>query len=89
MDLVLLEHTDKRMKFEIKGEEHSFCNALRKELWNSKDIDISGYHLVHPQVSEPVFVVQTKRGDPQDAVLSAVERLQKASADLKKAFQGI
>ena len=89
MELVLLEKDKQRIKFEIKGEEHSFCNALRKEIWQGKDVDISGYHIAHPQVSEPVFVVQAKKGDVQTVVDAAVDRLQKTTAELKKAFQSL
>jgi DNA-directed RNA polymerase subunit L len=86
MDLIVLEQDKQRLKFEIKGEDHTFCNALRKELWHDKNVDISGYYVEHSLVSEPVFTVQVQKGDPKKVVLDAVDRLKKWNKDLKQQF---
>jgi len=87
MELNILENTKNRLKFEIKGEGHSFCNALKSELWKGDNIEITGYHIEHSLISEPVFVVQTSKGDPKKVVLDAAERLQKRNKTLKEAFK--
>ena len=87
MELVMIEQEKHRVKFILKGEEHSFCDVLRKEIWQGKDVDISGYHVAHPQVSEPSFVVQTKKTDVNTVVLDAAERLHATATELKKSFQ--
>lgn len=87
MELNILENTKNRLKFEIKGEGHSFCNVLKSELWEEDNMEIAGYHIEHSLVSEPVFVVQTSKGDPKKIVLDTVERLQKKNKALKEAFK--
>jgi DNA-directed RNA polymerase subunit L len=89
MELVVLEQGKNRLKFELKGEDHSFCNILKKELWQDKHVDISGYYVEHSLVSAPVFTVQAKSGDPKKIVLDAVERLKKWNKDLKDQFKSL
>ena len=89
MQLTVLERSKNRLKFEIKGEDHSFCNILKKEIWNDKNIDIGGYYVEHSLVSEPIFTVQVKSGDAKKAVLDAVERLKKWNKDLKEQFKSL
>ena len=38
MELNILEHTKKRLVFELKGADHTFCNLLKNELWQDKDV---------------------------------------------------
>ena len=89
MELVVLEQSKSRLKFEIKGEDHSFCNILKKELWHDKSVEISGYYVEHSLVSEPVFTVQVKSGDVKKVVLEAVERLKKTNKELKEQFKAL
>ena len=83
MELRVIEHTKERLKFELKDEDHTFCNILRKELWNDKAIDISGYHVEHSLVSEPVFTISVNKGDAQKTLLDAISRLRKWDKELK------
>lgn len=89
MELVPLEHSKNRLKFELKGEDHSFCNALKKELWHDKNMEISGYYVEHSLVSAPVFTVQVKSGNPQKAVLDAAERLKKWNKELRDQLKAL
>src|SRR3989344_1668234 len=38
MELKVLEHSKNKLKIEMKGEDHTFCNALKEELWIDKVI---------------------------------------------------
>ena len=89
MELSVLENSKNRLKFEIKGEDHSFCNILKRELRHDKNVDIGGYYVEHSLVSEPVFTVQVKNGDAKKAVLDAVDRLKKLTKDLREQFKGL
>ncbi len=84
MELLALENEDKRLKIQIKGEGHTFCNALRKELWNDKSIEIAGYSIEHSLTSEPVLTVEVSKGTAKKAVLDAVNRLKKLSKEFKE-----
>jgi len=83
MELVVLENSGNRLKFELKGEEHSFCNFLRKELWNDKSVEIAGYKIEHSLISSPVFTVEVSKRKAKDVLLDAVSRLKKTVKELK------
>ena len=49
MEIKVLEKKKNKLKLEIIGENHTFCNSLRKELWNDKAFKVEiiafGTHL--------------------------------------------
>lgn len=78
MKLKILEEKKNRIVVEIKGETHTFCNALRKELWNDPHVKIAGYNISHPYVGVPKIVVETDSSEtPKKALTDAAKRLQK------------
>ncbi|MEA3378413.1 MAG: DNA-directed RNA polymerase subunit L [Nanoarchaeota archaeon] len=81
MNIKILQKTKNRIKFELEGQSHAFCNALSSELWNDKDIAVAGYNLAHPMISHPVLVVETNKGDPKKALVKAIERLKKKNKE--------
>lgn len=87
MEITVLEHTKQRLKFELQGEGHTFCNILRKELWLGKEPDIAGYAIEHALVSQPVFVIESDKQDPVALLSAAVERLQKKTEELQEKFK--
>ncbi len=84
MDVVVLENEKNRLKLEIQGEGHTFCNVLKKELWNEGSIDIAGYSIKHSLTAEPVLTVEVSKGDPKKVLLDAVGRLKKINKELKE-----
>ena len=88
MKVTILEDNKTRVKFELKGETHTICNALRKELWADKDLIAAAYHLEHPMIGHPTFIVEHKK-DARKAVQSAVSRLIKQTEELKEKFKKI
>jgi len=87
MQINVLEHTKQRLKFELKGEGHTFCNVLRKELWLGKELEIAGYAIEHSLVSQPIFVLESEKHNPISLLTAAVERLQKKTAELQEKFK--
>jgi len=87
MELNVIEDKKNRMVFEIKGETHTFCNILRKELWNDKHIKIAAYSIDHPLLGIPRFIVETDgKEEPKEAVREAVKRLKKMNEAFQKQF---
>ncbi len=85
MELNILEDKKKRLVFELKGEKHTLCNALRDELWNDKAVKAAAYNISHPLVGIPKFVVETDgKKAPKKALKDAISRLQKKNKDLIK-----
>lgn len=87
MQINVLEHTKQRLKFELQGEGHTFCNVLRRELWLGKEPEIAGYAIEHSLVSQPIFVLESEKHDPVSLLTAAVERLQKKTAELQEKFK--
>jgi DNA-directed RNA polymerase subunit L len=85
MKLTVLEKKKNSLFFEIEAD-HTFCNALKKELWNDKSVTVSGYTNEQVDVGNPSFLVESSE-DPQKAVLDAIKRLKKKNTDFLKAFK--
>ena len=87
MELKILEQKKNKMILEVKGETHSFCNALKKELWNDKSVKAAGYNIEHPLVGIPKIVVETDGSkDPKKALIDAAGRLAKSFDAMKSEF---
>ena len=85
MNVRILEDKTNRLMFEIEGATHTLSNALKRQLFENDDVKIAGYHVSHPLVGKPRFLVETKRGsEPRKAVLEAVRNLKKQADDLSK-----
>ena len=92
MELNIIEDKKNKIVFEIIGEEHTFCNALTKELWNVNGVKVAAYTIDHPLVGKPRIIVETDSSiEPKKALKEAASKLQKKNADmsekLKKAIK--
>ena len=85
MEINVVEKQKNKMIVEIKGEDHTFCNALVKELWEDKDVKNAAYNIDHPAVSSPVVVIETSGKEPKKVLIDAAKRLKK---DVTK-FKGL
>jgi DNA-directed RNA polymerase subunit L len=78
MEVKILKSDKNSIKVELIGENHTFANALRKELWNDSGVKLAGYNIEHPLVSNPVLVVDGDgKQDPKKMLLKAAENLRK------------
>lgn len=84
MELKILEESKKRMVFELKGETHSFCNALKEALWKVKGVDMASYRIEHPLIKVPKFLIETKGIEPREALKKAIAELRKLGKEFKK-----
>ena len=87
MEINILEEADNKIKVEIKGEDHTFCNALRDELCNNKEVEVAGYNIEHPLVSSPVMIVETKKENPRKSLVKAAENLRKEFQEIQDKFK--
>ena len=84
MEFNVLEETKTKLVFELKGETHSFCNALKEELLNAKGVTLVSYKIDHPLVGVPKFLVETKGVEPRKALKEALANLKKKAKEFKK-----
>ena len=89
MEIEVISKSKNKIVFELKGEGHTFCNLLRDELWEEKDVIASGYHIKHPLVGIPKFVAETKSSEVTDALEAASKSVKKMTQDFKKSFSKI
>ena len=86
MEIKVLKQEKNKIEFEVIGEDHTLCNAIRKELWSFDETDVSAYRIEHSLISEPVMLVETNKGDPVNVVLKANESLKKKIKEFKDEF---
>ncbi|HLC57404.1 MAG TPA: DNA-directed RNA polymerase subunit L [Candidatus Nanoarchaeia archaeon] len=86
MKINWLSNEKNKAEFELIGEDHTFCNAIRKELWEQPDLNLAAYKIPHPLISDPVILVETSKSSPEKLLLSSIESLRKKNKALKEAF---
>jgi len=79
MEIKFLELEKNKLKLEFVGKSYTLANALVKELWKDKATQVAGYNLKHPQVDNPVLILETKGKDAKKVLLGAISALEKSS----------
>jgi len=87
MEVKIIEDSGSKAIIEIEGETNTIPNLLKKELWNDKNVKVSGYNIENPLISKPRLVVEVSKGKAMDAVREAAKRAKDEIAKFKKAFE--
>lgn len=88
MQVKVLEKKANELKIEIEGENHSFCNALQKTLLEDETIEMAGYNISHPLISNPIVYVRTKgQRKPETALRNAAEKIRKRNKEFRETFE--
>ncbi len=84
MELKIIEESKNKLLLEIKGENNTFCNALKEELYNNKKVKTASYKVKHPLVGKITMLVETTSGeDPKKALADASKKLKKNADKFK------
>lgn len=83
MEVNVLKEEKDLIEFEIVGEDHTFCNILRAELWNHEDVDYAAYMIKHPDFGNPIFTLSVKKGKPKKALIDTIESFKEKLKDFK------
>jgi DNA-directed RNA polymerase subunit L len=88
----VLKKTANELKIEIEGAGHGLCNLLQKRLLEDENVDMAGYDIPHPLVSNPVIYLRMKgAAKPEEALKKASEKARAAnetfSKELEKALE--
>lgn len=76
---------ENKLTVRVLGSTHTFCNALRDELWNVKGVTVSTYSQSHPEIGIPKVFVETDGNiTPKDALNTAVDALIEKNTDFLK-----
>lgn len=88
VEIKILKKTPNELKIEIEGEGHTFCNVLQKAILEDEAIEMAGYNIEHPFVSNPTVYVRTKeKRKPEKALLDAAKKIQMQSKEFKGSFK--
>jgi DNA-directed RNA polymerase subunit L len=88
MEINYLEEGQNKIKVEIKGEGHTLCNPLVKELWQDKSVEVAGYHIDHSLVSNPILIVESS-SDAKTALKKAIDRVSKKIKEMDDKFKKV
>lgn len=69
MEIVVVSSSLDTLIFEIRGEGHAFCNALREALLQDPAVTFAAYRIDHPLTSNPLFIVRTDGSESPKAAL--------------------
>ncbi|MCP3682290.1 MAG: DNA-directed RNA polymerase subunit L [bacterium] len=85
MELNVTEENSKKIVFELKGEGHTLCNVLKKELWKNSHVKVATYTIKHPLIGVPTMTVETDGTvKPKKVLTDAAEKVLKNSEEFKK-----
>ncbi len=85
MEFKVIEESKNKLVFELWGETHTFCNALKNELLQLDGVKIATYKIDHPLIGKPKFHIETsKEIEPRKALKSALASLKKKAKDFTK-----
>ncbi|WP_067046988.1 DNA-directed RNA polymerase subunit L [Methanofollis ethanolicus] len=74
MDVKILEREEDKVRMVLKGEGHTFMNALVEEILTDLSVDVARYEIKY-QFSDPELLVTTRGGkDPITVILEACAR---------------
>lgn len=87
MELRVLEKTDRELRIEIAGEDHTFMNVLKGELLQTEGVTAATYDM-NPEQSggqtEPILSINTDEDlDPLDALETAARAISDQMTDLE------
>jgi len=88
MNVKVLEKGPNELRIEVEGEGHTFCNVLQKVLLEDETIEMAGYNVPHPLVSNPIIYVRTKgKRHPETALREAMGKIRARSRDFRASFE--
>ena len=88
MEIKILKKTTNELKIEIEGEGHTFGNVLQKALLEDDTIEMAGYNIKHPLISNPTVYVRTKeKRKPEAALRDAAKKIRERSKGFRKSFE--
>jgi DNA-directed RNA polymerase subunit L len=82
MKINVIENTKKKAIFEVEGIDHTLANLVRDNLNKVDGVKNAGYHVSHPLVGIPKFVIETTGSTV--AMKAFEDAIKLAQKDVKK-----
>ncbi len=88
MEIIVRSKDEKTLVFEVRGEGHTLCNALREALLSDKSVVFAAYRIDHPLISNPIFTVKTDGSKrPEEALIEAADRIISFTKEFEELFR--
>ncbi|MBN2142683.1 DNA-directed RNA polymerase subunit L [Candidatus Woesearchaeota archaeon] len=88
MEIKVIDHTKKKIVFELIGTDHTFSNGLKEELNKDDNVKNATYTIEHPLIRVPKFIVETKgEKDAASALKAAAKKLGKTNEEFLASFK--
>ncbi|MCL2786211.1 MAG: hypothetical protein FWD81_03185 [Methanomassiliicoccaceae archaeon] len=82
MELNLVERTKDSVTIRIKDADMTLIQPLLNKLSGDDDVSIVRFVDKHPELEDPVLMVSTKKGAPQDAIKRAAAAISEYYSNL-------
>lgn len=90
MKINILEKTKNKLKIELEGEGHTFCNLLTHTLLQDNIVEMAGYDIPHPLISNPILQIRMKGNrSPENALARALTLIRETTDVFLKEFEKI
>jgi len=83
----IIEKSEKEVRIEIEGEDHTLLAPLTSKLLENEKVDIATYNIKYTLRSNPVLYVKMKEGDPLEAVIAAASSLASEFEEFERKYK--
>ncbi|MBI4017404.1 MAG: DNA-directed RNA polymerase subunit L [Candidatus Aenigmarchaeota archaeon] len=87
MQLKMLNKGKSKMRLELAGETHTFADILRNELAHDKRVKSVAYDKHHPQLGNPILILETEGEDPVATAKRASKNLAEQAREMRTEFE--
>ncbi|MDY6931657.1 MAG: DNA-directed RNA polymerase subunit L [Halobacteriota archaeon] len=86
MEIRLLESIEDEITIELKGESHTFLNALKSTLLQDEKVLMVTYNIKHPSISPAIMYLRTKDSEPIEVLKNAASVLRSQCEEFNRIF---
>ena len=88
MKAKIIEKTKNGIKIELEGEGHTFCNLLQHTLLQDKTVEMAGYDIPHPLISNPILLIRmVGNTSPEKALARALSTIKDTTNTFLSEFE--
>lgn len=88
MKIEVVEKSANELKIKIEGEGHTFCNVLQGTILKDATVDMAGYSIAHPLISNPIIYVRTKgRKKPEIVLKNTAKEIKRQNKSVFNCFE--
>ncbi|MCX8169403.1 MAG: DNA-directed RNA polymerase subunit L [Candidatus Methanomethylicia archaeon] len=87
MEIKVLKRGEDYIELEVKGEGHTFFNALCQKLQEDPNVVFTSYNIPHPLEDRTIFILRVSSKPVIDVLIEAVKKLKKDALTFRSLFE--